>query len=307
MNQLKVVSMIALISLIWGYLWVTVKIGLEAMPPFFFASLRLLIGGFVLFIFLLVKRQKILPQKNEWAPFFYLSILMCIGFNALSIFGMKFVDSGLASVLVYTMPIMITLFAHFFLDEHLTLNKVIGLVAGVIGLLFIMGPHLLHLSWNLSLVGQLIILLSAFFWACSSVYTKKIGHAHDKVKMTMWQLLMGGVFILIVSLGSEHEAIARISLSTPSVLALLYNGILGSAVAFVVWNWVLGKIQASIASISLMSVPLLGLFFGWLQLGEQITSNILIGAVFICLGILFTSIQIKSKKLLKVVNSSSQH
>lgn len=125
--------------------------------------------------------------------------------------------------------------------------------------------------------------------------------------MTMWQLLMGGLLILIVSLGSEHEAIARISLSTSSVLALLYNGILGSAVAFVVWNWVLGKIQASIASISLMSVPLLGLFFGWLQLGEQITSNILIGAVFICLGILFTSIQIKSKKLLKVVNSSSQH
>ncbi|WP_375143420.1 EamA family transporter [Domibacillus sp. A3M-37] len=62
--------MIALISLIWGYLWVTVKIGLEAMPPFFFASLRLLIGGFVLFIFLLVKRQKILPQKKRVGSIF---------------------------------------------------------------------------------------------------------------------------------------------------------------------------------------------------------------------------------------------
>ncbi|OMP68161.1 EamA family transporter [Domibacillus epiphyticus] len=297
--------MIVLISLIWGYLWVTVKIGLEAMPPFFFSSARLLIGGFVLFLFLLVKRQEILPRKDEWAPFFYLSLLMCIGYYAFSTYGMQFVDSGLSSVLVYTMPIIITLLAHFFLDEHLTLNKVIGLVAGAIGLLFIMGPHLLHLSWNLSLLGELIILLSAFFWAWASIYTKKIGHAHDKVKMTMWQLLMGGFFIFIISLGTEHEAIAGIALSKSSIFALLYNGILGSAVAFVGWNWVLGKIQASTASISLMSVPLLGLFFGWLQLGEEMTGNILIGAVFICLGILFTSIQVKSKNYIKAADSSS--
>jgi drug/metabolite transporter (DMT)-like permease len=67
MNQLKVSSMIAMISIIWGYLWVTIKIGLETMPPFFFSSMRLLIGGFVLFIVLLIKRQDILPKKKEWA------------------------------------------------------------------------------------------------------------------------------------------------------------------------------------------------------------------------------------------------
>lgn len=293
MNKLKVISMIAIISLIWGYLWVTVKFCLQDMPPFFYTSLRLFIGAFVLFLVLLAKRKKILPKKNEWPPFFYLSLLMCVGYYALSTYGMQFVDSGISSVLVYTMPIIVSILAHFFLDEHLTLNKVVGLVIGAIGLLLIMGTQLLHLSWNVSLIGEIIIIVSAFFWACTNMYTKKIGKSHDKVKMTMWQMLLGGLWALLIALGSEHKAISEVTLSHSSILALLYSGVLGTAVAFVGWNWVLSKIQTSVASISLMSVPLLGLFFGWLQLGEDITNNVLIGAVFICLGILFTSIQIK--------------
>lgn len=300
MNKFKVIGMIAIISLIWGYLWVTVKFCLEDMPPFFYTSLRLFIGAFVLVTVLLAKRKNILPQKHEWAPFFYLSLLMCVGYYALSTFGMQFVDSGIASVLVYTMPIIVSILAHFFLNEHLTLNKVIGLIIGVVGLLLIMGPQLLHLSWNLSLVGEIIIIISAFFWACTNLYTKKIGQNHDKLKMTMWQMLLGGVWAMLIALASEHKEISTITLSYTSILALLYSGVLGTAVAFVGWNWVLGKIQASVASIALMSVPLLGLFFGWLQLGEKITSNVIAGAALVCLGILFTSIQIKRKKTIKI-------
>ncbi|MFJ8259531.1 DMT family transporter [Peribacillus asahii] len=295
MENIKVISMIAIISLIWGYLWVTVKIGLEDIPPLLFSSLRLLIGAIILLVVLLVRKQKILPSKQEWKPFFYLSLLMCIGYYALSTYGMQFVDSGISSVLVYTMPIIVSILAHFYLKEHLTLNKNIGLIVGAVGLLFIMGPKLMHISWNVALFGEIIILISAFFWACTNIYTKKIGSSHDKLKMTMWQLLIGGFLLLIISLIGEHDTVFNMTLSLSSILALLYNGVLGSAVAFVGWNWVLGKVQASVASISLMSVPILGLVFGWLQLNEQITVNIVIGAVFVCLGILFTSVQSKKK------------
>lgn len=305
MNKFKVISMIAIISLIWGYLWVTVKFCLEDIPPFFYTSLRLFIGSFVLFLVLLVKGKNLLPQKHEWAPFFSLSLLMCVGYYALSTYGMQFVDSGISSVLVYTMPIFVSILAHFFLDEHLTLNKVIGLIIGAVGLLLIIGPQLLHLSWNLSLVGEIIIIISAFFWACTNLYTKKIGQNHDKLKMTMWQMLLGGVWAMLIALASEHKEISTITLSNTSILALLYSGVLGTSVAFVGWNWVLGKVQASVASIALMSVPLLGLFFGWLQLGEKITSNVIAGAALVCLGILFTSIQIKRKKPIKITAKKS--
>ncbi|MEC1292508.1 DMT family transporter [Bacillus mojavensis] len=304
MNQLRVVSMIAIISLIWGYLWVTVKIGLQDFPPFLFSSLRLFIGAAVLFIVLIVQRENFMPKKSEWKPFFILAVLMCIGYYALSTFGMQFVDSGVSSVLVYTMPIIISLMAHYLLDERLTINKGIGLIIGAMGLIFIVGTQIFHLSFNSTLLGEAIILVSAFFWACANIYTKKIGGTHHKIKMTMWQMLIGAILILIISITSEYNEIRELSVSTPSILALLYNGILGSAVAFVGWNWVLGKIDASIASISLMSVPLLGLFFGWLQLGEEITSNILIGAILVCIGIVLTSIKIKKTTKTKTTSAA---
>ncbi|MCQ6563342.1 DMT family transporter [Paenibacillus mendelii] len=195
-----------------GLLWVTAKIGLEDIPPFLFSASRLLIGTATLFLLLLAKRQKILPNKKEWLPFFYLSLSMCVGYYALSTYGLQFVDSGISSVLVYTMPIIISVLAQFFLNEYLTLNKVIGLIVGAIGLLFILGPTIMHLSWNDSLLGKIIIIASAFFLACASMYTKKNGQSHDKLKMTLWQLLMGGSLILVISLGSEHEAISQMTL-----------------------------------------------------------------------------------------------
>ncbi|WP_160140934.1 DMT family transporter [Bacillus sp. SLBN-3] len=101
----------------------------------------------------------------------------------------------------------------------------------------------------------------------------------------------------MISLLKEHHEIAHLNIHMPSMLALLYSSILGTAVAFVGWNWVLGNIEASIASISLMSVPILGLIFGFIQLHEAITRNVIIGAIFVCLGILFTSLP--KKKPLK--------
>ncbi|PAF38988.1 EamA family transporter [Terribacillus saccharophilus] len=303
MNQVRVVSMIAIISIIWGYLWVTVKIGLEDFPPFLFSSFRLLIGAAVLVIVLLVKKVRILPEKHEWKPFFILAALMCIGYYALSTFGMQFVDSGVSSVLVYTMPIIVSVMAHFMLKERLVMNKVIGLLVGAAGLVCIIGTKLFHLSFDLTLVGEAIIVVSAFFWAGANIYTKKVGGAHHKIKMTMWQMLIGAVLLFVISFASEHAAITNLTVSTSSLLALLYNGILGSAVAFVGWNWVLSKIEASIASISLMSVPLLGLFFGWLQLGEEITPNIILGAVLVCIGILLTSIKIQRQTIAKEKNA----
>lgn len=290
MKKVKVIGMIGLISIIWGYLWVSMKVGLQDIPPFFFTTLRLFIGALVLITVLIIRRKPILPKGNEWRRFFALGMLMCVGYYALCTYGIQFVDSGISSVLVYTMPIIVSILAHFFLNERLNWLKGFGLLVGAAGLATIIAPKLLHLSWNLALFGEIVIVVSAFFWSSANVYTKKIGRDHDKIKMTLWQLIDGGIILLIISLLKEHHEIAHLSIHMPSMLALLYSSILGTAVAFVGWNWVLGNIEASIASISLMSVPILGLIFGAIQLHEAITQNVIIGAIFVCLGILFTSL-----------------
>lgn len=281
----KVWGLIVLVTLIWGYTWVTMKIGLSDIPPFLFSGLRFLIGAVLLFLFQLALKKPLLPAKRDWIPIATMGALMAVGYSGLLTCGMRFVDSGQTSVLVYTMPIFVTVLAHFFLNEKLTAMKGIGLACGAAGLLFILGPQLLRLAFDQALLGQILILLSALSWACANIFSKRKFSDYDIVKMTIWQLLIGAAMLLLISAAAESWAHAR--WSVPSVSSLLFNGIFSTAVTFVAWFWVLGKIEASTASMALMTVPILGLFFGWLQLHEQLTANIAIGALLICLGIFF--------------------
>ncbi|MFU8926486.1 DMT family transporter [Acinetobacter puyangensis] len=295
--NLKVFAAIVLLCLTWGYLWVPIKISLHTFPPFFFTSLRLLLGAICLFILQLVLRKNIFPEKSEWLKIFWASLLICIGYYGLSTFGMQYVGSGLSAILVYTMPIMTSVLAHFILAEKLNRQKLLGLGFGTLGIIAILWPQLRHLQFNSVLLGELLIILAAFFWACATVYTKKEFASYDKLKLTMWQLLMGGLILLGLSFFTED--LFSIQWNTPmTMIYVMYSSVLGTALAFFMWNWIVSQIDASIASISIMSVPLLGIFFGHIQLQEPLSLNILMGAILICLGIL--SCSIKSKNVMKI-------
>ncbi|WP_199614547.1 DMT family transporter [Paenibacillus alkalitolerans] len=298
--MVRIVGLIAAVTLIWGYTWVVVKISLSSMPPFLFSGLRMLIGAFPLFIIQLVLRKALLPAANDWKNILTISLLMSLGYFGLSTYGMQFVDSGLTSVLVYSMPIFVTVLAHFFLKEKITLMKIIGLCLGAIAFVFIVGPQIFHTAFGIELVGQFLIIFAAASWACANIFSKLKFSNYDIIKMTSWQLFIGAFLLLAVS--AITEPVTEVHWTFAAGLSLLFCGIFSTAFTFVAWFWVLGKIEASVASMTLMTVPILGLFFGWLQLNEKLTSNIAIGAVFICLGIFFSaykgkSLQEKSKIL----------
>jgi len=283
--NLKICSAIFILCLTWGYLWVPIKISLQNLPPFFFTSSRLLIGALCLLIVQAILGNSILPNWEDSPKLLILSCLMCIGYYGLSTFGMQYVDSGLSAILVYTMPIMIGVLAHFFLGERLNKQKIIGLILGLIGIFIILFKQLVHLRFNLTLMGELLLIASAFFWAWATVYMKKNFQNYDKVKLTIWQLLIGGIILYAISYMTE--SLNQVIWSDPMTFVYLgYSSILGTALAFLIWNWIVSKIDASLASISIMTVPLIGILFGHIQLHEPITINILLGTVFICLGII---------------------
>ncbi|MEN8281237.1 DMT family transporter [Acinetobacter gerneri] len=292
--DIKIVGGITLLCLIWGYLWVIIKLSLQTFPPFLFSSLRLLFGALALLLLQALLRKSILPKQGEWGKLTIASLLLCIGFYGGSTFGMQYVGSGISAVLVYTMPIMIGILAHYFLNEKLTFNKTIGLLMGTIGLVFILWPELKQFKFNQTLFGELLLIIAALSWAGSTVYIKKYLASYDKIKLTLWQMLIGGVILFVVALVTEP--VTQVHWNTPiNIFYVFYSAVLGTGVAFAVWNWIISKIDASVASISIMSVPLLGLLFGHLQLGEALHQNILFGAIFICIGILFSSMKVNMK------------
>ena len=298
--NIKVVSAITVLCLIWGSLWGVVKHSLQVFPPFLFISIRLILAGLTLIVVQLLLKKSVLPKQNEWKKLIILSLLICIGFYATQTFAMQFVDSGLSAVLVFTMPIFVGVLAHYFLKERLNTQKMLGLMCGTLGLVAILWPQLHHLHFNLELMGQSFLILSGFFWAVTTIYIKKSFVTYDKMKLTIWQLLIGGFVILIGALAFEPIDF-KIWLNPLNDSILFYIAVIGTGFAFALWNWIVSQVDTFVASISVMSIPILSLFFGYVLWHEPMTVNILIGASFICLGIIFSSLNIKVKKSDRVI------
>src|SRR5699024_9957916 len=117
--------LILLVTLLWGYAWVAMKAILDYMGPFTFTSFRFGIGAFVLFIIIwLSKRQ--FPIKMYWKPLFIQGILQTAIVFLLVMYGLKFVEAGKSSVLLYSMPMWSSLLAIKFLGEKITTAKLFG-------------------------------------------------------------------------------------------------------------------------------------------------------------------------------------
>ncbi|MET3506236.1 DMT family transporter [Halalkalibacter oceani] len=287
----KVLLGIISVTLVWGYTWVTMKIAISDIPPFLFSALRLLIGALPLLMILLIQRQKLTVRKQQVTDYVIMSFLMGIGYLGALTYGMQFVDSGKTAVLVYTMPIFVTVISHFLLQERITKYKMAGLLFCFVGLLFILGREILHFEGN-AIIGQLLILLAALSWGAANVFSKVRFRNTNLIHMNAWQLMIGTTLLFAVSFLTERNEV--IVWSREAVLSLLFNGLFSTAFTFVVWFWVLNQIEASKATMALMVVPVLGLFFGWLQLGETVTAGIMIGAGLICAGIFFNTYHFRS-------------
>ncbi|WP_151837916.1 MULTISPECIES: DMT family transporter [unclassified Acinetobacter] len=304
--NIRVVSAIALLCLVWGSLWGLVKHSLQVFPAFLFISTRLILAALTLMLIQRILKKSILPQPAEWKPLIILSLLICFGFYATQTFAMQFVDSGLSAVLVFTMPIFIGVLAHYFLNERLNQQKVIGLVLGASGLIAILWPQLHHVHLNMSLLGQVLLIGSGFFWALSTVFIKKNFASYDKIKLTIWQLLLGGSLMFIMALCFEPVD-AQVWLNPLNESALFYIAVIGTGFAFVLWNWIVSQVDTFVASISIMCIPILSLFFGSLIWHEPLSLNILIGAVLICLGIVMSSLKMKVQKDPLAYSGHQQH
>ena len=292
----KVFLGIISVTLIWGYTWVTMKIAISDIPPFLFSSLRLFIGAIPLFIILIIQRKRLFVDKGIFKNYLIMSLLMSLGYMAILTYGMQFVDSGKTSVLVYTMPIFVTIISHFKLGEKINIYKMVGLTFGLLGLLFILGLEITNPDTKV-IFGELLILISALSWGLANVFSKIRFKNIDVIHMNAWQLIIGALLLFVLSLILEPNY--SVKWSNKALLSLLFNGLFSTAFTFVVWFWVLKKINASKASMALMFVPILGIIFGSLQLGENITISIVVGSFLICAGIFMNTYNFKSTRKTK--------
>jgi O-acetylserine/cysteine efflux transporter len=271
-------GMILILCVIWGFNFVVMKSANGAFPPVLFAAFRFFVGAAVLFGVAYFKKIP-LPSKKNLIWYVLCGILQTTYFNLAIQISLNYISAGLVSVLTYSMPLFFCILAHFFIHgERLTVRKMAGIIIGIMGLFFSL--NITHLDGDLW--ALILALSSAISWAVSNLIIKQKLQDCDKVQFTAWQMAVGAGALFLYSFCFEN---GQSHWSIMSIGYILFSGIIASALAFVLWSYILTKIQASKASISLLLVPVVGIISSYLFLHESLKVSTLIGVLFVLLGI----------------------
>ena len=267
---------LCLIYLIWGMNWVVMKTANTFFPPITFVAYRFLFGALVL---LSVWRwlHLPLPKKKYW-PWIFLTGILQMGLNNIAAqTSMLTLGAGMVSVLNYSMPVFAAVIAHFLLGERLTWRKGAGIVLAIAGMAVLMDVHA-----GGDVTAICIGLLSAVFWGLASIFVKLKLADVNPISLTTWQMVCASLSLLAyTAIVPQGEVVWN----AESVLCLIYNGVLASALAFFLWSWILQHIEVSKASVAVLAVPVVGVVGGILCLGEPMTLHIFFGMLMIMAGI----------------------
>jgi drug/metabolite transporter (DMT)-like permease len=223
------------------------------------------------------------PGRRQWIATAIVGALLLAGGNGGVSWGEQFVPSGVAALLVASVPIWMVVFAHFTGDDRLSWPVAIGLLVGIVGVAILVQP-----SGDSShhLLGSLVILGAAIAWAAGSVYARRAPLPRRALVATGMEMIAGAAVLLVLSaltgeLGRVHPA----QFSWQSLVALAYLVVFGSIVAFSAYVWLLRHTRTSVAGTYAYVNPAVAVVLGWAFAGEALTTRVLIAGAVIILGV----------------------
>jgi drug/metabolite transporter (DMT)-like permease len=288
-----VVLAFALLVLFWGSAFAVVKVGLGYSPPLLFAGLRTLIGGLamVLAAFLWGGSANL---HRDWLVFSVLALFNVVLFIGFQTYAIVYLPSGSAAVLVYLQPILVGLLAWPILGETLTVAKLTGLLLGFSGIVAVSAGSFSGAASALSPLGVTLGAVSALCWALGTVFFKK----YEARVSTLWAVAVpfvaGGAVLTVFGLSVEDWG--EITWNTPFVASILYSGLVGISLAWVIWFALVRAGEASQVASYIFVVPLTAVLIGVLFLDEPLGYTLLIGAAFVVSGIYLVNREPRSKK-----------
>ena len=288
MNKRRLIPLFAAFVL-WGSQYVISKIALRTVPPVTLLALRYLVSVPALFIVLRLRHALTPIKKGDWP------ILFAIGFTGyfasfcLQMLGINRLTGSVSSLLGAMNPIFIPILAAFFLHERITPAKIACVALSMAGVVVIVG-----VDGTVDASGALLMLASVFLWSTASIIIRHVSGRYDPMQIALIAILCALPFTGGWSLIELQSAPCSFTLE--SVLAVLYMGVLGTAVTHSLWNYSLRVMDASFCSMFYPMQPLVSSILGVLFLHEAVTPGFVIGALMICCGIVAAVISAKPRK-----------
>lgn len=284
---------LVLLSIIWGYNWVVMKVALKDCGPFTFGAFRTFFGAVTLFIVLFARGGSVLPKA--FPGVFLLGLLQTTGFIGFMMWALEVGGAGKTAILVYTMPFWTLVLASIFLKERFYGLQWVAVFLAFSGIVFVFNPWHFHRS----LLSEVFAVLSGMSWAASVVVAKRLQQKEaDLLILTAWQMLFGSIPLVVVGI---IESGLSIHWTGYFIGALLYNIIPCNALAFLLWLFIVRNLSAGVAGMGSLITPLFGVFCAWVILGEtpgyiEGLGMLLISAALLILSVIALSFHYKARK-----------
>ena len=267
----------AAVYLIWGSTYLAILIGIETVPPFLLAGVRFLLAGAGLFLFVRLRGAP-RPTLSQWRGATLIGGLMMFGGNGLVTWAEQVVPSGLAALLVATVPVwMVVLDATIYRGSRPNGLIVLGLLLALVGVGVLVEPG----EGVVEPLGAFVLLLASFSWANGSLLNRSVDQPSSPWTSAAMQMLGGGAILLVAAtLSGEWSRLDLAAVSSRSLWALVYLIVFGSIVTHTAYVYLLRVQTAAAVSTYAFVNPVIALVLGWL-VGEALGARALFGAVLV--------------------------
>lgn len=279
--RVRVWVALATIYVVWGSTFLAIAVAVRDLPPFLAMAIRHLTAGALLFVWVWARRRGAIPLgRRQWgAAFLFGGALFLVSHGGLA-WAQQEVPSGIAALLVGTIPLWFALLARIAFGERLRGRAVIGLALGFAGLALLVDPSGHEGAKPL---GALVILVGAFSWAAGSLWSRRLPLPDDTLLAAAMAMLAGGALLAVASgVGGELDDADY----TPEALgATAYLIVVGSLVGFSAYTWLLKNAPASTVSTYAYVNPVIALILGWAFNDEVISTRSLLAGAAIVVGV----------------------
>lgn len=293
MSEKKALPIIALIlvSIIWGFSFLSMKVTARVLPPMTLALIRFLIGSIVLSIIYMLKEKKKVLNKRD-IPMLALSGF--IGVSAYCYFqnnGIRYISASSASIIIAAIPIFTLIAEIVFLKAELTKKKIVSVIISFIGVYLIVGFNSSGLSSN-PLKGYLLMFGAVISWITYSIITKRLYNKYSQIAIVYFQTLFGTLFLA----GFTFFETTNLSLiDNTIVLNIIYLGVFCSAIAYYLYIYAMDCLGVSKTSLFLNLIPVVTVVASYFVLNERIDIYQIVGGSLVIFAVYYVNAKDKKK------------
>jgi drug/metabolite transporter (DMT)-like permease len=250
--------LLGLVIVLWGVNWPIIKVGIQHMPPLWFAVARVFLAALCFVALLLATGGLRRPARIDLPVVLSVGLLQVAAFLGLTHFALKFVEAGRSAILAYTTPLWVAPLSALYLRESFTRAKLLAVALGMAGVCVLFNPLAVDYGDHRVLLGNGLLLLSAAAWAAAIVHVRGHRWRASALALMPWQMLLGA--LVLVPVAAVVEPRPKIDWSPEFLVILLYNGPVASAFCYWAFVTVNRSFSATATALGSLCVPVVGVF-----------------------------------------------